>query len=331
MGVHRRTGFDRRLKRGQHPVLAPEHKWAASTGHRPARTRGIRSLWSYRWPFLFVAPFFVLFAVFGIYPILFSLWLSFHDWKGIGPMEWVGIGHYRFLMRDRIFWNSMLNAVILFFLYVPVMTFLAVVLATVLNASFLKLQGVWRALIFVPHITSMVAAGFTFRLIFDTHSGFANRALGWFGVSPIPWLDDTWWARITLSLLMIWAWLGYNTVIMLAGLQTIPSEIGEAARVDGASRDQVFRHITVPLLRPVIIFSVTLSIIGTFQMYTEPLILTEGGPIRATETPVMQIFSTTFANLDFGYAAAMSYVYFVVIVVVTLLQLQFVSREERMT
>jgi ABC-type sugar transport system permease subunit len=188
---------------------------------------------------------------------------------------------------------------------------------------------VWRALIFLPHITSMVAAGFTFRLIFDTHSGFANRGLGWLGVSPIPWLDSVWWARITLALLMIWAWLGYNTVIMLAGLQTIPTEIAEAARVDGASRAQVFRQITVPLLRPVIIFSVTLSIIGTFQMYTEPVILTHGGPIRATETPVMQIFSTTFANLKFGYAAAMSYVYFAVIVVVTLIQFQFVSREEQ--
>jgi ABC-type sugar transport system permease subunit len=315
----------------QPEMLATPLPGVASAGHLTAKRRGVRSLWHYRWPLLFVAPFFVLFAAFSIYPIIFSLWLSLHDWKGVGPMEWVGTAHYRFLMRDRIFWNSMRNVVILFVLYVPLMTFLAVVLATVLNAGFLKLQGLWRALIFVPHITSMVAAGFTFRLMFDTHSGFANQALGWFGISPIPWLDDVWWARITLSLLMIWAWLGYNTVIMLAGLQTIPSELGEAAMVDGASRVQVFRHITVPLLRPVIVFSVTLSIIGTFQMYTEPLILTEGGPIRATETPVMQIFSTTFANLDFGYAAAMSYVYFIVIVVVTLLQFQLVSREDRIT
>jgi ABC-type sugar transport system permease subunit len=311
-------------------MLATPDSGVASVGGRSG-PRGLRLLWRYRWPFLFVAPFFILFAAFGIYPILFSLWLSFHDWKGVGAMEWVGTANYRFLMRDRIFWGSMRNVVLLFFIYVPVMTFLAVVLATILNAGFLKLQGLWRALIFVPHITSMVAAGFTFRLIFDTRSGFANDALGWFGISPVSWLDDVWWARITLGLMMIWAWLGYNTVIMLAGLQTIPTEVGEAAMVDGANRVQVFRHITVPLLRPVIIFSVTLSIIGTFQMYTEPLILTQGGPIRATETPVMQIFSTTFANLDFGYAAAMSYVYFVVIVVITLLQFQFVSREEGAT
>jgi ABC-type sugar transport system permease subunit len=324
----RRRAIDRSANLQSDTMLVTPVEGVTSAGGR-LWPQGLRSIWRYRWPFLFVAPFFILFALFGIYPILFSLWLSFHDWRGVGEMEWVGVAHYRFLMRDRIFWGSMRNVVILFFIYVPVMTFLAVVLATILNAGFLGLQGLWRALIFVPHITSMVAAGFTFRLIFDTRSGFANSALGWFGISPVPWLDDVWWARITLGLMMIWAWLGYNTVIMLAGLQTIPTEVGEAAMVDGANRVQVFSHITVPLLRPVIIFSVTLSIIGTFQMYTEPLILTQGGPIRATETPVMQIFSTTFANLNFGYAAAMSYVYFVVIVVITLLQFQFVSREER--
>jgi ABC-type sugar transport system permease subunit len=331
MGSLRRPASRRHARQQDETALAAATGQAASSRHRPAGFGGIRSVWRYRWPLVFIAPFFVLFAVFGVYPILFSLWLSLHEWKGVGPMQYVGIENYRFLMRDRLFWGSMRNALILFFLYVPVMTFLAIVLATVLNAGFLRLQGLWRALIFVPHITSMVAAGFTFRLIFDTHSGFANRALGWFGVSPIPWLDDVWWARITLALMMIWAWLGYNTVIMLAGLQTIPTEVSEAARVDGANRVQVFSQITVPLLRPVIIFSVTLSIIGTFQMYTEPLILTQGGPIRATETPVMQIFSTTFQNLKFGYAAAMSYVYFIVIVVVTLLQFRFVSREEQVT
>ena len=127
---------------------------------------------------------------------------------------------------------------------------------------------------------------------------------------------------------MIWAWLGYNTVIMLAGLQTIPTDIGEAARVDGATRTQVFWHITVPLLRPVIIFALTLSVIGTFQMFTEPYILTGGGPVRATETPMMEIFSNTFSALKFGYAAAMSYIYFAIIVVVTLLQLRLVTRGE---
>lgn len=286
------------------------------------------TLWRARWPLLFVAPFFILFAIFGVYPVFFAFWLSLHTWRGVGPMEFVGLANYRTLMSDTIFWGSMRNAAILFFLYVPLMTFLAILIAVVLNGAFLRLQGMWRSLIFLPYITSMVAAGYTFRLILDTHSGIVNSGLGLIGLGPVPWLDSAWGARVALGALMIWAWLGYNTVIMLAGLQTIPADLSEAARVDGASNSQIFWRITVPLLRPVIVFSVTLSVIGTFQMYTEPLILTGGGPFRSTEMPVMQIFATTFSNLRFGYAAAMSYVYLAIIVIITVIQFRFVNREE---
>lgn len=327
-------GLDRRL-----PTTPTGRVDGARSGARPERVtggrprtfvaRGPRALWRHRWPLLFVSPFFLLFAAFAVYPIFSSLWLSLHEWRGLGPMRRVGIANYELLRGDGLFWGTMLNAAILFVVYVPVMLLLAVVLASILNAGFLRLQGLWRALIFLPHITSMVAAGYTFRLRLDSRSGAANAALGWLGLGPVPWLDDRWWARISVGLLMIWAWLGYNTVIMLAGLQTIPPELAEAARVDGAGRVEVFRRITVPLLRPVIVFALTLSVIGTFQLYTEPLILTGGGPFRSTTTPVMEIFATTFQNLKFGYAAAMSYVYFAVIVVVTLLQFRFVGREDR--
>jgi ABC-type sugar transport system permease subunit len=304
-------------------AAAPE---AAATPH--LRSSPLARLRRHRWPLLFVAPFFVLFAVFFVYPIVFSFWLSLHQSRGIGAARFVGLGNYELLLRDPTFWNSMANAVILFFIYVPLMTALAVVLASVLNAGFVRLQGIWRMLIFLPHITSMVAAGFTFRLLLDKDSGYINTALGWFGVSPVPWLDNAWWARISIGLLMIWAWLGYNTVIMLAGLQTIPRELVEAAKVDGAGRLQSFLRITVPLLKPVIVFAVTLSIIGTFSMFTEPFVLTRGGPALATETPVMQIFRTTFEELQYGYAAAMAYVYFAIVVVVTIVQFWFVSRDE---
>jgi ABC-type sugar transport system permease subunit len=323
------------MRKSQGP---PEVSKAALPVTRPLRVTGTGAatragglgarLRRYRAPLLFVSPFFILFAIFGVYPIVFSLWLSLHSWRGVGEMKFVGLDNYVLLFRDSVFWNTMLNSAILFVIYVPLMTFLACVLATVLHADFVKLQGFWRTLIFLPYITSMVATGYTFKLIFDRRAGIANHLLGFFGLGPIPWLDDPWWARITLGLLMIWAWLGYNTVIMLAGMQTIPSEITEAALVDGASRPQIFFRITIPLLRPVIIFAVTLSIIGTFQMFTEPYILTGGGPIRATETPVMEIFTNTFIALKFGYAAAMSYIYFAIIVVITLVQLRLVTRKE---
>jgi ABC-type sugar transport system permease subunit len=317
----------RRLRRPPDEAVAPGDLLLDATAWAPRRAWA-RSVWPYRWPLLFISPFFILFAVFNVYPIGFSFWLSLHDWPGLGPMDFVGLANYAELSHDTIFWNSMLNAALLFFIYVPVMTFLAVVIAAVLNSRFLKLQGMWRALIFVPNITSMVAAGYTFRLMLDKDSGALNHALAFVHVSAVPWLDDVWWARISLGLLMIWAWLGYNTVLMLAGLQTIPPELVEAAKVDGATAIQAFRRITVPLLRPMIVFAVTISIIGTFSMFTEPYILTRGGPIRATETPVYQIFNTTFQDLRFGYAAAESYVYFAIIVVVTLFQFWSVSRRD---
>jgi lactose/L-arabinose transport system permease protein len=304
---------------------AVQARLAGATGRRSPLGR----LWRDRWPYLFIAPFFLLFAVFFVYPILFSFWLSLHDTRGLGRAEFVGLGNFLLLLRDQFFWGSMLNAAILFFIYVPVMTALAVILASILNAGFLRLQGLWRALIFLPHITSMVAAGYTFRLLLDRDSGYVNTALSLVGVSPIPWLDDAWWARISLGLLMIWAWLGYNTVIMLAGLQTIPRELSEAAKVDGADDVQALVRVTVPLLKPVIVFAVTLSIIGTFAMFAEPFVLTRGGPARATETPVMQIFSTTFEELKYGYAAAMAFVYFAVVVVVTIIQFGFVTRGDQ--
>jgi ABC-type sugar transport system permease subunit len=224
----------------------------------------------------------------------------------------------------------MLNSALLFLIYVPLMTLLALVLAVLLNSRYVRLQGMWRTLLFLPYIMSgTVAAAFTFQLMLDRNAGYANRFLGFFGASPVPWLDTTWWARISLGLLVLWAWLGYNMLIMLAGLQAIPPELAEAARVDGAGPVRVFWRITVPLLRPVIVFSVTLSIIGTFSLFTEPLLLTNGGPANATTTPVLQIWQNTFSFLRVGYSAAMSWIYFAVIVVLALTQYFLVSRRDR--
>lgn len=305
------------------PKQAARAAWAARFGRR------LRRASRHGWPLLFISPFFVLFAVFSLYPIGYSLWLSFRDWGLLGPARYVGLDNYRALLHDSLFWHSMLNAGILFFIYVPLMTLVAMVLAALLNSRFVRLQGFWRAVIFVPNImASTVAAAFTFQLLLDYDSGYFNRALDLIGASPIPWLNDPWWARVSVGLLVFWAWLGFNMLIMLAGLQTIPSELTDAARVDGANAVQVFRKILVPLLRPQIVFSLTLSLIGTFQLFTEPFILTGGGPARATQTPVLDIWQNTFEFLRVGYAAAMSYVFLLAIVIVTLAQFFFVGRRD---
>ena len=286
-----------------------------------------RRLWKGRWGLIFIAPFFVLFGVFSLYPILFSSWLSFHDWNGAPGREvFVGFENFAFALRDNLFWESMVNVALIFGLHLPLMLFLSLVLAVILNQNFLRFQGLWRALIFLPHLTSMVAAGFTFRLILEKESGFANAALNVIGIPDVPWLDDVWWARVSVSLLLLWAWTGYQMVIFLSALQTIPPELNEAATMDGANRVQIFWQITVPLLKPVIIFCFTVSLIGTFGLFTEPMILTGGGPIHATATPTMEIFGNAFLNLKYGYAAAISYLYFLIVVAATLVQLRFTNR-----
>jgi len=314
--------------------IAGQPAETVSPAARPARAAGTlvvrRRFRRLGWPLLFVSPFFVLFAVFSLYPIGFSFWLSLREWSLTGPARWVGLANYRALFHDALFWQSMLNAGLLFLIYVPAMTFLALVLAALLNSRYVRLQGFWRTLIFLPYIMSgTVAAAFTFQLMLDRNAGYANKFLSLLGVSPVPWLDNTWWARISLGMLVLWAWLGYNMLIMLAGLQAIPPELGEAARVDGAGPVRIFWHITVPLLRPVIVFAVTLSIIGTFSLFTEPLLLTNGGPANATTTPVLQIWQNTFSFLRVGYSAAMSWIYFAVIVVIALTQYFLVSRRDR--
>lgn len=277
----------------------------------------------YVWPYLFVSPFFILFGVFGIYPVLYSLWLSFYQWNGVpGRQIWVGWENFSLVWRDEIFWQSMLNAGIIWLLHFPLMLVLAMALAVWLNGHYLKAQGLWRALLFLPHLTNMVAAGFTFRLLLETDTGFINQLLNSFGLPDVLWLDSQWGARISVALLLLWAWLGYQMVIFLAALQTIPLELNEAAVVDGASRMQIFWFITIPLLRPSIFFVTVISVIGTFALFTEPSILTRGGPINATLTPTMTIFAAAFRDLKFGYAAAMSYVYFATILIATLIQLR---------
>jgi len=295
-------------------------------------TTGQPSLWNRvvraRWAYLFIAPFFVSFAVFGLYPLLFSVYLSFAEWKGFGPIELVGFKNYVKLFQDRVFWQSMVNSVIIFGLHVPLMVLLSLLLATVLNSPRVRGLGIFRTIIFVPYITNMVAAGFAFRLLLEQENGLVNIMLTTVGLPAVPWLESIWGARVSLTLLILWHYLGYNMVIMLAGLQTIPKEVHDAARVDGANAAQSFFYITVPLMRPVILFVLVLSTMGSFDLFTEIFVLTGGGPINATLTPILSIYNQAFGNFRFGYASAMSYVYFLIIIALTLVQIRYFNRPQ---
>ncbi len=297
----------------------------STRGAGPAPRRlNYKTLWGY----LFISPFFISYAIFGLYPLLLSMYLSLADWKGVGPIKLVGIDNYVRLLGDQVFWQSMMNGIILFFLYVPIMLFGALVLAVILNSKRVKGFQFFRMLIFLPFITNMAAAGFAFRILLNKNNGLANVLLGYLNIPPLPWLEDVWLARVSLALLVIWAWLGYNMVIMLAGLQTIPQDLTEAAMVDGASRPQAFFRITLPLMRPVILFCAVTSTIGSFGLFAEVSALTNSGPANATITPLIRIYNVAFRSLQMGYASAMAYTFFAIVFVLTLLQMRFFGREQ---
>ena len=280
-----------------------------------------------RWAYVFISPFFILFAIFGLYPLLLSFYLSFTRWTGVGPMEFAGFVNFSLIPKDRIFWQSMMNGVILFFMYVPVMLFLALVLAVILNSGRIKGFRFFRTIIFLPFITNKVAAAFAFRILLEQQNGLFNMLLRILNISPIPWLENIWWARVSLSLLIIWGWLGYNMVIMQAGLSTIPNDYSEAAMVDGATPIQAFFRITVPLMRPVILFCLITSTIGSFDLFAEVMTLTLGGPANATITPLIRIYGVAFSTYQFGYASALAYTFFGMIFILTLFQFRL-NREQ---
>lgn len=281
-------------------------------------------------PYVFISPFYFLFLIFTLYPLLFAFYISFTEWNGINDARWLGLQNYTSLFKDDIFLQTLRNGIIIFIMYVPVLLLLALVLAVVLNSSFVRLKGFFRTVYFIPYITSLVAVGFTFRMLFGTEYGYVNELIMGTGLDKVDWLGSVWGVRITLCILIIWRWLGYNMVIMLAGLQNIPYDLYESARIDGAGPVQSFWKITVPLMMPIIMFTSVLSTIGTFQLFAEPLVLTRGsgGPENAITSVIMYLYNQSFSYLKFGYASAIAYIFFILMFVLTLLQIRLFRRED---
>ena len=221
-----------------------------------------RKSWRSYWPqYVAVAPFYLLFLVFGLFPIVFSIVLSFTDWDGMGEIQFVGLAQYQYLLTDTRFWNAVGNTFIIWFLSTIPMLFLALVIAFLLHSN-IRFKGAYRVAYFIPNVTSMVAMTIVFGSVFSDSFGLVNSALTALGAEPVAWLSSDWGIKITISVMVIWRFTGYNAIIYLAGLQSIPTELYDAARVDGASSWRIFTSITIPLLRPVILFTVITSTIG---------------------------------------------------------------------
>lgn len=273
------------------------------------------------WPYIFISPFYILYAVFGIFPLFYGLWLSLHSWDGISPMEWVGAENYSTLLFDDIWWKAIYNTIWLFvFGTVPQLT-IALILAFIINSPHIWGKDFFRAAYFMPIVASAVAVSLIFGSLFGLRYGMLNYALSFLGIEQIDWLGSRNWLKPSIALVIIWQWTGYTMVLYLAGLQSINPELYEAARVDGALTRHILRHITLPLLRPVILFQVILSIIGAMQNFDIPVMLAggtqssaPGGTDRSGLVSAVLIYWTAFKYGQFGYAAGMAFVLFVLIV-----------------
>lgn len=270
--------------------------------------------------YLFITPFFIVFAIFHLYPILYSLYLSFTDWDGFSEPAYIGLENYRRLVDDPFFFRSIKNTLLIWLISIVPQLPLALTLAFILNERFVRGKHFFRAVYFFPNIVTPVTIGVLFSLLFDWQTGAANRLLMALNLvdEPINWLGEPTLARILVAAVMTWQWFGYNMLLYIAGLQSIPDELPEAARVDGASNYRVAIDILLPLLRPVILFTTVTSVIGGMQIFDVPFTLTGTGPNNSTLTMVMFLYQTAFERSQYGYAAAIAYAIFVFIAAISL-------------
>lgn len=276
----------------------------------------------------FVTPGLALITIFMVYPVVWSLWMSFQVGKGVNT-HFGGFANIVRLTGDPVFMSALGNTLLFLAIQVPIMLTLALLLASALNEPTLKFRGFFRTAVFLPTVTSLVAYAILFKSMFS-YDGVVNATLMTlhFITEPIDWQNDPFWAKTLVIIAITWRWTGYNMIFYLAALQNIDRSIYEAARVDGVSARDRFLFITIPMLRPVILFTTVTSTIGTLQLFDEVKNLTDGGPGDATLTLSMYIYKLVFAFApNFGYAATVSYV--IVFIVAVLAFLQFKLAQEK--
>ncbi|MEZ0074255.1 carbohydrate ABC transporter permease [Planotetraspora sp. GP83] len=290
------------------------------------------------WPqYLAISPFYLLFTVFMLVPVLFSLYLAFQRWDGVGDMTFVGLRNFQFLIKDSTFWLALYNTFVIWILSTVPMLLLALVIAVLLNSS-VRFTSFYRIAYFIPNVTSIVAIALFFGAVFSSNVGLVNIILGWLHIGAVPWLTNEWTIKLVIAFLITWQWTGYNAIIYLAGLQAIPTEMYEAAKIDGAGPVQTFFKITIPQLRPIILFTVVVSTINGMQTFTEPQVLfggnasinpDSGGPGQAGLTAILYFYREAFGNNDYGYGAAIAWAVFLVILLFTAINWRLVQRREK--
>ncbi len=279
-------------------------------------------------PYLWVLPALLLYIIFKLLPMIAGLYLALIQWDGIEPAKFVGLQNFQRMLDDEIIPLALLNNVKYAIGTVIGKMILALLLALILNQA-LRGRGIYRTTLFMPVVMSFVVVGILWSWLYNGQFGLLNNLLHKLGLDflILDWLGDTKVALWSLVVVDIWKWYGFHMVIFLAGLQTIPQELYEAARIDGAARWQQFRRITLPLLQPVMLVNITLSLMGAFNVFDIPYVMTEGGPANSTMVMALHIYIRGFKFYKFGYSAALSYMLLALVTLMAAIQMRFMSRE----
>jgi ABC-type sugar transport system permease subunit len=298
------------------------------SSRKPRRQSGRRTVV----PYLFLLPFFLIYAVFLVYPVFAALRLSFYEASAFGGDTFTGLDNYARLAQDPRYLEALRNTTIYALASVFILSPLALLVAVAIRSFVVPtaaFKSFYRVVFFLPFITSFVVIALMFNLVFNDDYGLLNNALSALGLPTVDWLRDERVALLAVILVGIWTYLGINALYFLAGLQNIPEEVIEAARVDGANRLQIFWRVTLPLLRPVILFVVVQATIFSYQIFEIPFLLTEGGPSDATLTLAIYLYEVGFRQFDRGYASAIGYSMAIIAIVLATVQILASRRSER--
>ena len=282
----------------------------------------------------FVSPALIAITVFFVVPVIAALVLSFTDFDIYGisdptTVRFIGLGNYRRLLETPLFWTALANTTLFVVVGAPLSIAVSFGAALLLDSRLVRLRGAFRTALFSPVVTPVVAVAVIWRYILHTRHGFLNYALGWLGIDAIDWLGDPHWSMPALIVFAVWKNFGYNMIIFVAGLQAIPRDLYEAARIDGATRFQQLRFITVPALAPTMLLVTILTMVGYFQLFAEPYVMTRGGPAQSTTSVLYFMFEEGFKWWNLGFASAVAFVLFAIMLAGTALQLHVVRRWSR--
>jgi multiple sugar transport system permease protein len=269
----------------------------------------------------------VILGVFFLLPVIAALLLSFTDYDlyalaDIHNLRFIALNNYIELLHRPLFWSALGHTLYFVAVGVPLSMLVSLGAALLLNSPLARCKPFFRTALFAPVVTTVVAVAVVWRYLFNTKYGLINVALGWVGIHPIDWLGDPHWAMPAIILFAVWKNFGYNMIIFLAGLQAIPVELYEAARIDGASFWQQFRHITLPMLGPTLLTVGILTVAGYFQLFAEPYVMTEGGPLESTTSVLYMMYDEGFKWWNMGSASAIAFLLFIIVFAVTVLMLR---------